>query len=398
MTLLLYRLCYPVFWCGVALLSPLHRKARRGFYRRFGLAQRVTAAKLKNPIWCHVASSGELEQALPILDRIKEKKSSPPIFISYFSPSGEKAIQLETERRKAQGRKLCWDAHDYSPFDFSFGVKSFLKALRPKKLILIHRELWPEMVHQTLRNRIDIYWVNVSLPAEKPFLVRKMQKQIAQFRYTGTLDEVGDSRVDRILDRKALNKGGRKKTEKKTLIAASIWREDWREIKGGIFRLLRGSNDWRVWIAPHELSSGLRETILSDFRAAKLDVEITRGAMPTSDGNVYWEVVGKLAELYRTADLVFVGNSFKSKVHNVLEPAAYGCPILTGPYYQNSREAVFFQRSGGLKSVDKNNFGDLLWEIAKSEKIRSHMSSALDGYFEKHRGAASRYATAILNE
>lgn len=393
MTLFLYRLGYPVFFCALVIASLFNRKVRRGFYRRFGVAARIRNLKLKKPVWCHVASSGELEQALPILDRLKESKSAPPIFISYFSPSGEKAIQLETARREAQGRKLCWDGHDYSPFDSILGVKRFLRALRPQKLILIHRELWPEMIHQTVNEKVGIYWVNVSLPKEKPFPVRKMEKQITRFKYVGTVDEVGDSRVDRILDRKALNRGGKKKSSKKTFIAASVWREDWREIKGGVFRLLKGGDDWRVWIAPHELNSTLKETILNDFATAKVPIEVAR---EETEGNAYWDVVGKLAELYRSADLVFVGASFKSKVHNVLEPAAYGCPILTGPFFQNSREAIFFHREGGLKAVDRSNFGDLLWEIAKSEKIRDSMSERLAEYFEKHRGAAARYAEAIL--
>lgn len=392
MTLFLYRLGYPVFFCALAIASFFNRKVRRGFYRRFGVASRIRSLKLKNPLWCHVASSGELEQALPILDRLKEAKSAPPIFISYFSPSGEKAIQLETARRTAQGRALCWDGHDYSPFDSFFGVRRFLKALKPKKLILIHRELWPEMVHQTLNQKTRIFWVNVAMPQEKPFLVRKMEKQIARFDYVGRVDEVGDSRVDRILDRKAHNRGGKRKPEKKTFIAASVWREDWREIKGGIFRLLKGGDDWRVWIAPHELSPSLKEIILNDFKTAKVPVEVvTDGA----EGNAYWEVIGKLAELYRSADLVFVGASFKSKVHNVLEPAAYGCPILTGPYFQNSREAIHFQRQGGLRAVDRTNFGDLLWEVAKSEKLRGQMTERLSEYFEKNRGAAGRYAAII---
>lgn len=347
-------------------------------------------------VWCHVASSGELEQALPILDRLKEKKKSPPIVLSYFSPSGEKAVLLESERRRRLGRGLCWDAHDYSPFEFPWSVKSFLSAIRPKKLILIHRELWPELVHQTLKRNIGVYWVNVSLPPnEKPFLVCKMKRQIARFRYVGNIDEVGDSRVDRILDRKSLNTGTRRKSSKKTLIVASVWREDWREIKGGVFRLLKSSDDWRVWIAPHELSPGLKEQILGDFAHAKVNIEVVT---EKAEDNAYWEVIGKLAELYRAADLVFVGASFKSKVHNVLEPAAYGCPILTGPYYQNSREAVFFHRTGGLRSVDRSNFGDLLWEVARSEKIRAQMSGALSEYFEKHTGAAKRYADIIAKE
>lgn len=395
MTLFLYRLVYPVFFCAVAIISPFHRKVRRGFYRRFGGAGRIRGLKLNRPIWCHVASSGELEQALPILDRIKEKRSAPPIFISYFSPSGEKALQLETTRRKMLGRELCWDGHDYSPFDSISGVSRFLKGLSPQKLILIHRELWPEMVHQTLKQDIGIYWVNVSTPHEKPFLVRRMEKKLARFKFIGSIDDVGDSRVDRILDRKATNRGTKKKNAKKTFIAASIWREDWREIKSGVFRLLKGGDDWRVWIVPHELSPTLREIILSDFAAAKVSIEIVK---ESAEGNAYWDVVGKLAELYRSADVVFVGASFKSKVHNVLEPAAYGCPILTGPYFQNSREAIAFHRGGGLRSVDRTNFGDLLWEIAKSEKIRSTMSDSLSGYFEKHQGAADRYALAIMQD
>jgi len=399
---LIYFVAHLGLWSGSLLISPFQKKIRRGVMRRFGLTARLQTLGLHakpNVLWCHIASSGELEQALPILDRLKASPAAPFILVSFFSPSGEKAIRLETERRESAGRKLSWDAADYSPFDFPWSANAFVKAVHPQKLLLIHRELWPEMVTAALNQGVKIYWVNVLLSQKTPIVVRWLQSAIHRFTYIGTVNEssqrllqsqlrsavpmeaVGDSRVDRILGRKHIAPTAHRPLSRKILILASLWPEDWQVISEAVFELLTESPDWAVWIVPHELDEKFAQRIALDFQNHRAPLQRITAANDgeRSSGNGYFHLVGKLAELYQLADLVFVGGSFKAKVHNVLEPAAYGKAILTGPYIQNSAEALVFQSEGGLLAVVAKDFRVSLLKLTGAQ-----FALALEGAYLDH--------------
>lgn len=415
-------------WVGAILASAFNVKLRRGLRARWRLVERlppISISRHRELLWCHVASSGELEQALPILDRVKSRPNPPDIFISFFSPSGKKAIRLEAERRQSRGQALSWDGADYAPFDFPWSARAFVQRLRPAKLLLIHRELWPELIAAALAEGTEVYWVNVFITGKIPWFVRRLRHFVDRFKYIGCVDEQtlqafrdfskssaspelevgGDSRVDRTVERKLTASPSPVSVtpQKKILLLASIWKEDWLAISSGVFELLRRSPEWEVWVFPHELNARLADGIGRDFAKRKQPLTVRAhwnldSVFPAAGGgNLYFNLIGKLAEAYRFADLVFVGASFKAKVHNVLEPAAYGKPILTGPYIQNSREALRFNQGGGLWALAAHDFSAALLELTyDSGEQRQQMAVALQRDFARLQGAAGCYARRLF--
>lgn len=396
---------------GALLLAPFHPKIRRGLRGRWGVKRRLRGKVPPGSLWFHVASSGELEQAIPILDRLRERTPELPLYVSYYSPSAERAVALEGERRRRAGLSLPWSYADYVPFDLPGCAKAYVSALKPRGLVLIHRELWPELVGAALAASVPVYWVNVTLTPQSVKWVAWLRGLITQFSFIGTVDErsrelahsltpagrvelVGDSRIDRILDRKRLaEKRTLPRSPHRIVVLASVWEEDWAALSPWLLPRLAALPDWRLWVVPHEMKESLRERVMADCQRAGLPLDRTE----TLTSHRYVEGVGKLAELYGQADLVFVGGSFRKKVHNVLEPAAYGRPLFTGPFIQNSIEAQRFQEAGWLLSLQKGEDNASLQTWFREEKRRAAIAEKLIGYFEAHRGASPRYAALLIS-
>ncbi len=160
---------YQIFYCALWILSfgfvPFSKKLRVGLLGRKGLSQRLEKAKeswlkqglIPHPYWFHFSSAGELEQAIPIAEELKRRDSKTAILFTFFSPSGEKGIKLETARREKAQRPLPWDTADYLPLDLSWKVAKALTIVDPKALILINRELWPALLHEAHRRAIPTY-------------------------------------------------------------------------------------------------------------------------------------------------------------------------------------------------------------------------------------------------
>lgn len=405
----LYLIGYPIFLALLFVLGVFHRKVRRGLI-----------ARLQSPphnnnmgtevVWFHAASSGELEQAFPIMDRLKAQRPEAKIHLSYFSPTGERAVELEAARRKKAGRQNCWDSLGFSPFDLPGVVRRRLVAMRPLCLVLIHREIWPELTRAAIKLGVPVIWVDVSLPKGLPRWLAACRGLWSQFTAIGAVDEasakllpesamVGDSRVDRLLDRQLFYGDGGHCASKspqrppspagrRVFLAASIWPEDWRAIRRGVFELIRKESGYEVWLVPHEMHQPFLEEIRNDFERENISF---------SNGHQLITTVGHLAELYRYSEIVFVGGSFRGRVHNVLEPAVYSKPVLTGPKVLNSVEACEFRKSGALLSLTAEDFAPALLDLASNAQKRADMADRLRTYLENHRGASERYAKLIID-
>ncbi len=217
----LYRLLYPLFVGGCALASPFSPKLRRTLTGRRRLQERLEKAAPQwgpTPYWFHVASAGELEQLIPILEAIKTLAPDAKRLITYFSPTAERAVELESERRKGRGEKVPWEFADYSPFDFPKSVQRFLGEVKPKAFAMIHREIWPELVLGCQAAGIPAYLFSAYFPADSSQFLKRYRPYLKTLRGIGTVDEpsalrakgatdasvrtIGDPRIERVLQRK----------------------------------------------------------------------------------------------------------------------------------------------------------------------------------------------------
>lgn len=423
-----YQTAYTFFWLVSFLLLPLSKKLRLGIQGRKGLNERLKKAKASweikdlesSPYWFHFASAGELEQAIPIAEELKKRNPKSPILFTFFSPSGEKAVRLEADRRKKGNRPLPWDAADYLPFDLPWRVEQALDIIKPKALILINRELWPTLILKTNQRNIPIFLFSAFFPIQKTKMLSVWRPYLKHLKQIGTVGDssttlllqteptlkvksIGDTRIERVLERKNLQSfppaWGSFLEPRTLLIGASLWNEDFEALKPAIQKVAREFPNWRVCLVPHEPEEAFIQKIKSWGKEQSISFRRFSHFLQTPDevSPLIVDQVGLLAELYRYSSLAFVGGSFRARVHNVLEPAAYQNAIIVGPYIQNSFEATEMDRlKQGVKSVSSSEeaLDSILKRVSdvsfvKSEGLAAHQ------YLMDRRGSAAAYCDLL---
>lgn len=419
---ILIQILYPILYAFSLLTAlfclPFSRKIRAGFLGRIGLHGRLSkicSSWEAKPVWFHVASSGELEQCLPMLDELK--KRGRKIFLSYFSPTAKRALELERIRRESLGFALCWDYADYSPWDFVFSVRSFLDVLGPSHFVAVNREIWPGILQACHQRGVRRYLIATFFPAKPSRFFWVVRRYLEYFEFIGTVNDstaaflkkklskpeirtLGDPRVERVLFRKSIQSQQPLRSyfrKQKVLVAGSIWKTDFDALSTALSMLIRnGTMTLRLVIVPHEPASVFIETIKRWFSKEGLCCKVWSDFLdaPDHDSHLIVNSVGELAELYRIASIVFVGGSFKKRVHNVLEPAAYARPILTGPYIHNSPEAMEMRDLGlGLVSVSTaKELAAQLERLLSDPVYFRHQESSLEAYVKERIGASKRHA------
>ncbi len=401
----LYRFITPVILIAAACVSPFSRKLRRGLWARRGLNRRIAklkaVRKIAHPIWFHVSSAGEFEQALGVIDALFAESPSVPIFLSYFSPSAEGAILRETARRDG---KVPWAGADFSPFDIPFFVTRFLNALEPRLLVVINRELWPEMLLQAKRRGIGVKLIAT--------FFQNPRKQLSHFalRYfdwVGAVDEascdyvkglgipskvVGDPRIERIVHRGISVPPWASFFNHKVLVLGSLWPEDFRELQGALAILSR--NSWRLVFVPHEPT----ESFVNQLKNFSQKLGGTRRfsaflRTPDESSHLIVDKVGPLLDLYGVATAAFVGGSFKRRVHNVSEAITRRIPVFTGPNISNSAEALQLSKTPALSILKSGD--DLVSALNHALTEREIICAAADRFVSANMGVAQLLAESI---
>jgi 3-deoxy-D-manno-octulosonic-acid transferase len=420
----LYQVIY-VFGIAVAgVLSLFFEKVKTGLRGRRGLKFRVRQFREKYPasapVWFHVASSGELEQCLPVMDYIKRTSPEQTIFLSYFSPTAAAALLKERRRREMAGLPESWDAADYAPFDFVWAAEGFVETLKPRALVCVHREIWPGIIRACRRRGIKLALIAAYFPDSATGRLKWLAPWLVNFDFIGTtgtattnrvrqwisanpplIESVGDPRIERVESRKLMRKrpDWLNYFDRPVLMISSVWDEDFEAISGGLDRLLREEPSWRIVVAPHEPTEGRVSELLAFFQNHLVPVRLWSEWHQTPDyeSHLIFDQVGQLAELYEVATVVFVGGSFRRRVHNVLEPAAYAKPVITGPFIENSGEAVEMLAEGALiKTHNESEFSKALLELVRSEAHRQELGRKLSQYLTARKGASERYGAMIL--
>lgn len=421
-----YRLFYPLFILILWGLSPFSSKIRRGLLGRIGLASRLSkTTRVWNSsakrVWFHCSSAGEFEQALPLLDTLRKTEPHTKVILTYFSPSAEKAIRLETIRRKEVGLSNPWDFADFSPFDFAWSVQSFLSRTNPTSFVAIHRELWPEILHQCRAKGVSCFLFAAYFPTpikQSHWIYRLGLRHLNQIL---TVDEksrdhllacnsnlnvltVGDPRIERVIFRKnTFSKVSPWRSffeGAPVFIGASLWDEDFSILLAGLSKVLESSPGSRLLLVPHEPTehrlAGWKKALAQEgiyFRRWSHWMK-----SPDSQSHLLVDQVGLLAELYSIATCVLVGGSFKKRVHNVLEPLVYHCSLVTGPFIQNSLEATELA-SRGLLSVAQNSQDLTRWlqENLKSYRRIQALPPEAQAFFKEREALSKRYIQVLVS-
>ena len=372
----LWRLAYdvlalPLLWCAVHVLSLFSQKVRRGIRGRRrlfdDLAEKVRHLGPGRRIWFHSSSMGEFEQAKPIIAALKRQDKRAIIVVSFFSPSGyEHSVSYSLA-----------DLITYIPFDTAHNARRFLDLLRPDVAIMVRYDVWPNHVWELRRRGIPTLIANATLRSTSLRLrgplrsfhsrlydqltailtVSEADREAFQRFHTTRPDirVIGETRYDQVVQRSEQAKDVRLLAtgitkRKKILVAGSSWPEDEEALLPAVRRLAQRDQDILLVLVPHEPTVQTLERIESSLRGLKLrSIRFSHLQGYAGESVILVDGIGILMALYRYAHVAYVGGSFKQGVHNVLEPAVHGVPVLYGPKHTNSQEAVeLAQRGGGF--------------------------------------------------
>ena len=344
---MLYTLVILIYEFGIRLASLWNPKAKAFINGRNASFNNLQ----KGAIWMHCASLGEFEQGRPLLDYIKNKNPEQQILVTFYSPSGYEHAQT----------KGIADLVRYLPLDYPARMKKWIAALEPKCLILVKYELWPNLLKATQREKIPIHIIAGRFSAKQKQLkwMKQLLQKITHFwvqdeasaRYLKSLGikqstVVGDSRFDRVhnIAQKKIELPLIKafKGKKKLLVMGSTWPSD--------ITLLEKNPTYKLIIAPHDLK--YVRALQKQFKCllySQVNESNLRNVQILIIDNI-----GLLKNIYRYADVAYIGGAFEHGLHNILEAAVYGCPIIFGPKYQNFPEAKALIKLNGAISVSNN--------------------------------------------
>lgn len=347
---------------SVKIAAPFNEKASLWVKGRRDIWSRIDAIKRGNErlVWFHAASLGEFEQGRPVIEALKQEQPETKVLLTFFSPSG-----YEIRKNYAAADYIF-----YLPADTPSNAKRFVSHFRPDAAIFIKYEFWYNYLHELYKHQTPIYLISAIFRPEQPFfkpwgsLHRRMlgffTRLFVQDRESVELlesvgiknsEQTGDTRFDRVkqiadaaknIDNVNLFCAGQP-----AAVCGSTWPPDEDILMEYINQAAAG---WKWIIAPHETGEAHVKAIIGKCR--KKIVRYTDGNASFEDADVLIiDCIGLLSSVYRYGKISYIGGGFGTGIHNTLEAAVYGIPVVFGPKYQKFKEAVNLIDTGGAFSI-----------------------------------------------
>lgn len=354
-------------------------------------------------IWFHAASLGEYEQAVPIIDELKKQYSDHKIAVSFFSPSGYEV--------KKKDSKL--DIVTYLPIDTKKNATAFLDILKPEVAVFIKYEVWPNFMDVIEKKQIKSYLVSGLFRQEQFYFKptgKFMADALSKFDHLFVQNEdslellmkngfhqasiSGDTRYDRVISQLKMDNqldfmDDFKASGELTMVFGSTWPEDLSISKDVINN---APSRIKIIIAPHQISSSQIQKLKKDITKKVICYsEIENQSLVNYDVLIV-DTIGLLTKIYSYANLAYVGGGMGiSGLHNVLEPAAFGIPIVIGKNYSKFPEAKKLRRLGGLYSVSSEEEFQNLFEKLVSDDSFREKSGQICGHFVNSEAGATQH-------
>jgi len=332
----------------VALFHPKIKLFVQGRNQTFSILKNKIRKEHK-VIWVHVASLGEFEQGLPVIEKLKTTYPTYKILVSFFSPSGYE-VKQNTD---------IADAVVYLPLDTLKNAKRFIETVNPVLAIFVKYELWPNYLKELKEKQVPILLISAIFRKEQVFFkwyggfMRKALHTITHFFVQDNTSVTllksinlnnatlsGDTRFDRVAE--ILERNNKLtfmelfKGNETCLVAGSTWPED-EEI---IVKFINETQKHlKIVFAPHNIKTEHIQSLKNSIsKKVLLYTEIEQDDVSSCEVLII-NTVGLLTKIYSYADIAYVGGAFATGLHNTLEPAVFGIPIIIGPEYKGFNEA-----------------------------------------------------------
>lgn len=362
--------------------------------------------KTDKVIWIHVASLGEFEQGRPIIERLIKEQSGYKIVLTFFSPSG-----YEVQKNFGLAEVVC-----YLPMDSRTNVKRFLNITNPTLAIFVKYEFWPNYLRGLNQRAIPTILVSGifrknqlffkpfgafmrnSLSAFDHFFVQdeSSKKLLNSINYNNVTIS-GDTRFDRVFE--ILNQDNELsyvsefKNNQYTIVAGSTWSED-EEL---LLNYINKSTDEKFIIAPHNINKDDIDQLKKAI-TKKSVLYSEKEEKNLSEYHVFIiDTIGILTKIYSVADIAYVGGGLtKNGVHNVLEPATFGVPIVIGPEYEKYKEVVdLVSQKGCLVITNQEEFSTIFTKLKNNVSYREKTGQSNQLFIKQHVGATEKIITYI---
>ncbi|WP_276362316.1 glycosyltransferase N-terminal domain-containing protein [Daejeonella sp. H1SJ63] len=401
--LFLYDLGIRLYILFIRIASVKNKKAKLWINGRkdiFDIIKKSIDPSLKYT-WFHFASLGEFEQGRPVIEQMKKERKECSIVVTFFSPSGY-------EVRK---NYPLADHVFYLPADTAANARTFIRLLNPEIAIFTKYEYWYHYFEELNNQNIPLYIISGIFREEQAFfkwygtLHRRMLGWVSHFFVQNEISKTllgnlginnvtvsGDTRFDRVKYNSenplSLSEIEVFSKENEVFIAGSTWPEDEKLIAG----LAVQYPDWRFIIAPHEVNEK-RIAELKLLFPESVNYSGIKGAENLNpelkDSRILIiDSIGILSSVYRYGVIAYIGGGFGVGIHNTLEAAAFGIPVIFGPNYSRFQEAVQLIEKGGAFSIESADELKLLMNQLKEPEFRKNCGVIAGNYVRQNTGAS----------
>ncbi len=403
----------PLLWVVLQILSLFNHKVRRGIRGRAGLFEQLRhdEKKLTAPcrIWFHSSSLGEFEQARPIIAALRKQYSNIDIVVTFFSPSG-----YEHSRSYKLAALIS-----YIPFDTAKNARRFIDLIKPTVAVIVRYDVWPNHLWELHRRGIPILLANATLRKNSSrfwFALRSFHHYLyntitAILTVSETDAEafrafelrqpeirvIGETRYDQVWQRsvEARTKHVIPATivkRRKVFVVGSSWEEDEAVVVPVFRRIAQRDPSALMILVPHEPTEETLERLELSLNFNLRSIRFSALNDFSNENVIIVDSIGILMTLYQYADVVYVGGSFKQGIHNVLEPAAYGLPVLFGPKHDNSHEAKeLVARGGAFVVAGQEECYRQLRKFLNDQRIRTRAGKISLRLVQENIGATERF-------
>ncbi len=387
---------------GMRIASVFNPKAKEWIQGRKNIFENLPTVIGENVVWFHCASLGEFDQGIPLMKKIINADESVFLLVTFFSPSGMKFYQK---------REKIADHIMYLPLDTPKNAKRFIKHFKPSQAFFVKYEFWYNFIHQAKSQGTRIYNVSGLFREEHRFfkwyggIFRKLLRKFDWFFVQNEKSEkllhsigiknvtvTGDSRFDRVIENKELAVENeiikQFKNKEDLFVIGSSWPED----EAILIPWIQQFNG-KVLIAPHNVDENHIAAIHKQLPEAIRYTE-SDGEDVASKKILILDTIGQLANAYSYGEIAYVGGGFSGSLHNILEPAVFGLPVIFGPKHKRFPEGDAFIENGFGFSVKTTEELREVYQLIESDY--DEISRKEVEFVGKNAGASDKIMTMLL--
>lgn len=402
---------YPII---AKIISTKNTKAKlwiEGRKNLFAELEQTFQNNNKNIVWMHCSSLGEFEQGRPVLEKLKFIYPNYQFLLTFFSPSG-----YEVQKKYAHA-----DWVFYLPMDSKQNAQKFLNIVQPKLILFVKYEFWYYYLTEIRNKKIPLLLLSASFRKSQPFFKwygNMYREMLACFTYIFVQDKscaallnnigftenitiAGDTRFDRVIEI-ANQFNGIEIIEQFidkniTIVAGSTWLED----DEALDHFANTHPNIKFIIAPHQIEEERIQECLKLYKKSVLFSQLKNDNINFSDYSVLIiDNVGMLSKLYKYATISFVGGAFGNDgVHNVLEAAVYGKPVVFGPEYDKYREAVeLIENNGGISINNTLELEEIFEKLLSDNNFYREVASNAAKFVTSKSGATKKIVAYVYEK